>query len=143
MKVQFKKLNPHAVTPSYANPGDNGLDLTALTRIWDSNNKVWEYDTCIAVEIPEGFVGLVFPRSSIYKYDLALTNSVGVIDSSYRGSIKLKFRHPRETLLQLKYEPGNKIAQLVIVPIPKIEMEEVKELEETSRGSQGWGSSGT
>jgi dUTP pyrophosphatase len=143
MKVKFKKLNPAAVIPSYGKPGDCGLDLTALTRLWHSNEKVWSYGTGLVVEIPKDHVGLVFPRSSIFKYDLQLCNSVAVIDENYRGELIFKFRHPKDTLMQLKYEPGNKIAQLIILPIPKIELEEVEELSSSSRGELGFGSSGT
>ena len=80
MKVKIKKLCENAVIPSYAKPGDAGMDLVATSRMFDKYGNV-EYGTGLAMEIPEGYVGLIFPRSSISKKDLALTNAVGVIDS--------------------------------------------------------------
>ena len=80
MKVKIKKLCENAVIPSYANPGDAGMDLVATSRMFDKYGNV-EYGTGLAMEIPEGYVGLIFPRSSICKQDLSLSNAVGVIDS--------------------------------------------------------------
>lgn len=91
MKVKIKKLCENAVIPSYAKPGDAGMDLTATSIMFDKYGNV-EYGTGLAMEIPEGYVGLIFPRSSICKQDLSLSNSVGVIDCSYRGEIKFKFK---------------------------------------------------
>jgi dUTP pyrophosphatase len=91
MVLKFKKLNDTAVIPSYAKPGDAGMDLVATSIISNTTFDV-TYGTGIAMEIPKGFVGLVFPRSSIRKTDLALTNSVGVIDSGYRGEIQATFK---------------------------------------------------
>ena len=82
MKIKIKKLHPSAIIPSYAKAGDAGLDLT-ITGIKDESFQV-TYGFGIALEIPEGYVGLVFPRSSIKKTELILSNSVGVIDSGYR-----------------------------------------------------------
>ena len=89
MKVKIKKLNEDAVIPKYSKSGDAGLDLTAISKIYDEFGNV-EYDTGLAFEIPENYVGLIFPRSSNCKKDLLLSNSVGVIDSNYRGSVKIK-----------------------------------------------------
>jgi dUTP pyrophosphatase len=146
MKVKFKKLDPKAVIPTYANPGDAGLDLTVtrISRYTTATSRQYFYYTGLSVEIPEGYVGLIFPRSSIYKTNLTLTNSVGVIDSGYRGEIKAVFNltyigHFRGGY---PYQVGDRVAQLVIVPIPKIEIEEVDELTPTERGAQGFGSSG-
>ena len=80
MKVKIKKLNENAVIPSYSKQGDAGMDFVATSKIFDKYGNV-EYGTGLAMEIPEGHVGLIFPRSSISKKDLALTNAVGVIDS--------------------------------------------------------------
>lgn len=91
MKVKIKKLNENAIIPKYAKSGDAGLDLTATSIIYDDKEDSLVYGTGLSVEIPEGFVGLVYPRSSISKYGLRLKNSVGVIDSGYRGEILLKF----------------------------------------------------
>lgn len=91
MEVKIKKLVENAVIPSYAKPGDAGMDLVATSRVFDKYGNV-EYGTGLAMEIPEGYVGLIFARSSIFKQDLSLANAVGVIDSGYRGEIKFKFK---------------------------------------------------
>lgn len=91
MEVKIKKLCENAVIPSYAKPGDAGMDMTATSKMFDKYGNV-EYGTGLAMEIPEGYVGLLFPRSSICKKDLSLANSTGVIDSGYRGEIKFKFK---------------------------------------------------
>lgn len=91
MEVKIKRLVDGAVIPTYAKPGDAGMDMTATSRVFDKYGNV-EYGTGIAMEIPSGYVGLLFPRSSICKHDLSLSNSVGVIDSGYRGEIKFKFK---------------------------------------------------
>jgi len=136
MKVKIKKLHPEAKVPTYAKEGDAGLDLVATSMKLDPGFT--EYGVGLAVEIPVGHVGLIFPRSSISAKDQQLANSVGVIDSGYRGEIKLRFvdRGP------LAYEVGDKIAQLVVLPYPKVEVEEVSELSSTDRGDGGFGSTG-
>lgn len=145
MKVKIKKLHPDAITPKYAKPGDAGLDLVAVSckvlvdSLTDEDTKV-EVDSGIAVEIPEGYVGLIFPRSSIKGTGVRLTNCVGVIDSGYRGSIKAYFDIVDKSLIY--YEKGDKFAQLLIIPYPQIELEEVEELTQTERGASGYGSSG-
>ena len=139
MKVKIKKLEKEAIIPRYAKDGDAGMDLTATSKSYDENNNV-VYGTGLAVEIPEGYVGLVFPRSSICKKDLFLTNSVGVIDSGYRGEIMAKFKHTDN--LPVEYRVGERIAQLIIIPHPYIEFELANELSESERGSGGYGSSG-
>ena len=138
MKLKFKKLHKDAVVPKIANPGDAGADLTAISVDYDINSII-TYGTGIAVEIPEGYVGLIFPRSSIYKKQLLLTNSVGVIDSGYRGEIKFKFWGDRESDV---YKIGDRIGQLVIIPIPSVEWEESEELTDSARGEGGFGSTG-
>lgn len=139
MKIRIKRLHQNAVIPTYAKHGDAGMDLTATSKSYDENNNV-VYGTGLAVEIPEGYVGLVFPRSSICKKDLFLTNSVGVIDSGYRGEIMAKFKHTDN--LPVEYRVGERIAQLIIIPHPHIEFELANELSESERGSGGYGSSG-
>lgn len=140
MKVKFKKLHENAVIPSYAKAGDAGMDLTATTEISNTTNQV-TYGIGLAVEIPEGFFGLVFPRSSIRKYELSLSNAVGVVDSGYRGELQATF-NKTNGFYSKKYEAGDRIAQLVVLPYPPIEPEEVDELSETERGDGGFGSSG-
>jgi dUTP pyrophosphatase len=134
MKVKIKKMHANAVIPKYAKPGDAGLDLTATSEEWNDDKSIVTYGTGLAVEIPEGYVGLVFPRSSVSKTTLNLTNSVGVIDSGYRGEIMFKFRYLEEGLV---YEIG-----LIIMPYPQVEFEEVEDLSSTERGEGGFGSTG-
>ena len=139
MQVKFKKLHNNAVIPSYATAGDAGLDMVAVD-LMDSIEQV-VYMTGIAVEIPEGHVGLLFPRSSIRKYQLSLSNSVGVIDSGYRGEIQFTFNKTSGPASQ-KYKIGERIGQLVIIPYPIIEAVEVDELSDSERGEGGFGSTG-
>ena len=140
MKVKVKKLNPKAIIPKYAHPTDAGLDLTAVSYERDSNNLI-VYHTGLSIEIPEGYVGLIYPRSSISKYDLELTNSVGVIDSGYRGEILFKFRETTKDFPNI-YIPGDRVGQLIIVPYPSIELEEADELSFSDRSDKGFGSTG-
>ena len=137
MILKFKKLHEDAIIPSYAKPGDAGLDLTAVTESW--NLDIVTYGTGLAVEIPEGFVGLLTPRSSVYTTDLILANSVGVIDSGYRGEIMFKYRSLDSGL---QYYIKDRVGQLLLVPIPLIKTLEVDELSSTDRGEGGFGSTG-
>jgi dUTP pyrophosphatase len=139
-KVKIKRLHKDAVIPSYSRQGDAGMDLVATSKFYDDFDNVC-YGTGLAIEIPEGHVGLLFPRSSISKTDLTLRNSVGIVDSNFRGEITLKFNN----ILMSSCEPYNvkeRIGQLIIMPYPTIEFEEVEELSTTERGAQGFGSSG-
>lgn len=139
MQVKVKKLHPEAIIPKYAKQGDAGLDLTAVSEEWNENNSMVTYSTGLSIEIPEGYVGLLFPRSSVCKTSLNLSNSVGVIDSGYRGEIMLKYRYPEEGLV---YDLGDRVGQLIIMPYPQIELIEAEELSSTERGEGGYGSSG-
>lgn len=142
MKVNIKKLSEKAVIPKYSNHGDAGLDLTCTRMISVTKHQV-VYGTDIAMEIPHGYVGLVYPRSSVRKYDLALANSVGVIDSGYRGEIQFTFNKLKSASPKI-YQIGERIGQIIIVPYPQIEFNEVSDFEEeTERGTGGHGSSGT
>jgi dUTP pyrophosphatase len=142
-KVNFKKLHKDAVTPSYSKDGDAGMDLTITTIISETTTDV-TYGFGIALEIPKNYVGLVFPRSSVRKYDLSLTNCVGVIDSGYRGEIQATFK--KTSWLKGdsadKYVVGDRGAQIIILPYPKITMVETEELSDTERGDGGFGSTG-
>ena len=142
MKVLFKKLNKQAVTPSYAKDGDAGLDITAISRdiVITEDYEYIEYGTGLAFEIPVGYVGLLFPRSSVSKKDILLSNAVGVIDSGYRGEVSFRFK--RLAWDSAIYNVGEKIGQLVILPYPQIQLEQAKELSDTERGANGYGSSG-
>ena len=140
MQVKIKRLKPNAVIPTYAKDGDAGMDVIATSVISDTPEQI-TYGLGIALEIPKGFVGLVFPRSSIRKYDLTLSNSVGVIDSGYRGELQATFKKT-QGLDSIKYKVGERGAQIIILPYPTIYMTEVPELSDTERGSGGFGSTG-
>lgn len=140
MKIRFKKLHQDAQQPKKAHNTDAGFDLTATSmRVTGS---IVEYGTGIAVEIPEGYVGLVFPRSSICKKTIYLTNSVGVIDSGYRGEVMAKFRLDEIDRPQFIYTVGERFAQLIIMPIPSVTFQEAEELSDSERGTGGYGSTG-
>lgn len=155
MKVKIKKLDEMAQVPQYAKDSDAGMDLVAISKV--ETPDYIEYGTGLAMEIPEGYVGLLFPRSSISKHDLQLANSVGVIDSGYRGEVKVRFNVVQNDPIQPNlfenitgrvqksstvYEISDKVAQIIIMPYPKIEFEVADELSETARGAGGFGSSG-
>lgn len=161
MQVKVKKLNPAAVIPTKAHPTDAGFDLMATSCVIDEYGNV-VYGTGLAFEIPEGYVGLIFPRSSICKQDIALSNAVGVIDSHYRGEVMVKYKptlaadrfvyssEDDDTFMMVQglhrshhaYKIGERIAQLIIMPIPAVEMVEADELSTTDRGEGGYGSTG-
>lgn len=141
LKVNFKKLVPHAFVPKYAKNGDAGLDLTAIDFYKNHDHKYVEYGTGLAIEIPDGYVGLIFPRSSISKTPHTLANSVGVIDSGYRGEIKLRMRYDDDRE-DMEYGFGDKIGQLIVIPYPQVQLNEIVELSTTERGVGGFGSTG-
>lgn len=145
LKVKIKKLDLNAKIPEYAKNGDAGLDLVCISKSMIDTQIT--YGIGLAVEIPEGHCGLVLPRSSIHKYDLVLSNSCGLIDSGYRGEIKAIFNTTKggqaSAWHSKIYEIGDKVAQLVIIPYPKVKFEEVEELSDSERGLAGFGHSGT
>ena len=138
--VKVKKLDSNAVVPSYSKVGDAGMDLTITKEIENTSFSV-SYGFGIAMEIPKGYVGLVFPRSSVRNQDLILSNCVGVIDSGYRGELQATFKKT-QGLDSIKYKVGERGAQIIILPYPTIYMTEVPELSDTERGSGGFGSTG-
>ena len=140
MRVKIKKIHPDAIIPKYAKKSDAGLDLVA-TSIKENTSFQITYGLGIALEIPEGFVGLVFPRSSIRNTELTLSNSVGVIDSGYRGELQATF-NKHNGLDSISYKVGERICQIMIIPHPSIEFEEADELSDSERGVGGFGSSG-
>lgn len=144
MDVKFRKLANTAVTPQYAKPGDAGMDLVAIAQTVNDQYGYIEYYTGIAVEIPEGYVGLIFQRSSISNKDISLTNAVGVIDSGYRGEIRFRYRYPKDKIwLNVnRYVIGDKVGQLVIMPCPQVNMVQVDKLSDSDRGDGGFGSTG-
>ena len=140
MQVGVKKLHPDAVIPKYAKAGDAGLDLTAVEIINDEGFQV-TYKTGLAFEIPLGYVGLIFPRSSVRNYQLSLSNCVGVIDSGYRGEVQFTF-NKLGGIPSKKYSVGERVGQMIIMPYPQIELVEFDALSNTERGEGGFGSSG-
>lgn len=144
--LKIKKLASNAIVPSYAKPGDAGLDLTAVAKMADEYGNMC-YKIGLAVEIPEGYVGLLFPRSSNSTKDLILSNCVGVIDSGYRGEIQVKFKKVHiDNILNGKekhyYNIGDRVAQLIIMQLPSVNIIETDDLSSTERGDGGFGSTG-
>ncbi len=145
MNVKIKKLSENATVPTYGTPYAAGADLYACLEesvsIKPLETKM--IGTGIAMEIPEGYVGLVFARSGLAcKKGLAPANKVGVIDSDYRGEIKVALHNHNGSGEALLVESGERIAQIAIVPYLKAEFEIADELEETNRGENGFGSTG-
>ena len=136
VQIKIKKLHPDAIIPKYAKAGDAGMDVFAVSK--KESYDFIEYGTGLSFEVPEQYVMLIFSRSSVSNKSLSLCNSVGVLDSGYRGELKLRFyKHKRED-----YQIGEKIGQIIILPYPNIQFEEVSELSETLRGDGGFGSTG-
>lgn len=138
MDVKIKKLNENAVIPRYAHPTDAGLDLVAVSKRKDRDGN-FVYGTGLAFEIPDGFVGLVFPRSSVSARCMTMANCVGVIDSGFRGEVTVKFR---QHLFAKPYDKGDRVAQMIIMPYPHVDLVEVDELSDSDRGEGGYGSTG-
>ena len=151
MEVKIKRLSTDSVIPRYAKDGDAGLDLVAVSMHYDKNGCV-VYGTGLAFEIPKGYVGLIFPRSSVSKCAISMANCVGVVDSGFRGEVTVKFRPidsfeyglTKESRKNFKfwYEVGERVAQLIIMPYPHIDFVETDVLYETERGEGGYGSTG-
>lgn len=140
MKIKFKKVHEYATIPKRAHSSDAGFDLTMVKYEYSGNN-VSTIHTGIAVDIPEGYVGLLFPRSSVYNTSMRMSNSVGVIDAGYRGEIMAKVDLIENT--KPIYKLGERCLQLVILKLPNIELEEVDMFKDRSeRGENGYGSTG-
>lgn len=139
--MRYKKLTPTAVEPTRGTPHSAGLDLCADEKALLLSGQVKMVSTGIAVEIPEGYVGLLFVRSSLGKAGVTLANSVGVIDSDYRGEIKFAMIY-NSTFGGQYIQHGERIGQMVVVPAPLFELVEVDELSDTTRGTGGFGSTG-
>lgn len=154
IQVKIKKLHPDAVIPRYAKPGDAGMDITAVDMNYNGckyddydtqTSGPWkgysyiEYKTGLAFEIPAGYVGLLFPRSSCSETDLTLANCVGVIDSGYRGEVSFRFKYG-DIRVGKFYKVGDRIGQIIIMPYPEVEFIEANELGTTERGAGGFGS---
>ncbi len=140
VKVKVKKLHENAVIPSYSKVGDAGMDLT-ITRIIENTSFSVSYGFGIAMEIPKNYVGLVFPRSSVRNQELILSNCVGVIDSGYRGELQATFKKTNG-LDSIKYDVGDRGAQIIIIPYPQVKIIESDDLSNSERGEGGFGSTG-
>lgn len=143
MEIKIKKLNKEATIPTCATEGSAGYDLYSLNeKVTIESNESYLFDTGIAIEIPKGYVGLIFARSGLAtKLGLAPSTKVSVIDSDYRGDIRISlFNHSKSAVF---LEEKTRIAQLVIVPYLSCNFVEVEELEKTERGTNGFGSTGT
>ena len=164
MKVKFKKLHEKATLPAYGTDYSAGMDLVPVSGPVQKEKYI-EYKFGFAMEIPEGYAAFIFPRSSISKTDLDLTNSVGIIDADYRGEVMARFNYVNyiEKIKAIAYEidvrslkyhdetvkyyknhiamfkEGTAILQMVILPFPKIEPEWADDLSETVRGAGGFG----
>lgn len=145
VKVNFKKLKSKATVPSYGSSSAAGADLYACL---DSGREIFEpgetklIHTGIALEVPDGYAGLIYARSGIAtKRGLAPANKVGVVDSDYRGEIMVSLHNHSNTVQQI--EDGERIAQLVITPYLAVDFVETDEISDTDRGTGGFGSTGS
>jgi dUTP pyrophosphatase len=143
MELPFKRLRDGATIPAFAKPGDAGLDLTSIIDVEVGPGERAMIPTGLAVAIPEGFAGLVLPRSGLAsRRGLTLANAPGLIDSGYRGEITCAVVNlDREAPVAIRR--GDRIAQLLIVPAPHVEPAWAEELPESERGEGGFGSTGT
>lgn len=141
VQVNVRRLDPGVSLPGPAHPGDAGLDLTARESVVIDPGDRAAVPTGIALDIPTGYAGLVLPRSGhAWRHGIALVNSPGLIDSGYRGEIQvLLINHGKESV---RFERGERVAQLVIVAVPTVTWEEVDQLSDSRRGAAGFGSTG-
>ncbi len=149
LNVKIKKLHKDAVIPKYETNGAVGMDLTAVSVEYDEYGNL-VVGTGLAIQLPEGYYADLRPRSSISKYDLVLANSIGTVDADYTGELILKFK-PSDYFAVNRddvygdgeiYKVGDRVAQLLILPYPKINFIEVEELDKTERSNKGFGSTG-
>lgn len=139
MVVKIQKIHKRAVLPEYAHPGDAGMDLFAVGKTLIPAHSRALVPTGIAAQIPENYVGLIWDKSSV-PAKFGVTCMAGVIDSGYRGEIKVVLFNT--TAKDFTFAPGDKVAQMLIQPIVSPELKEVKQLKSTSRGAGGFGSTG-
>jgi len=139
MKLTIKKVHPDAVIPSYAHPGDAGMDLYTVERIAYAPGELKAIKTGIAMEIPEGYVGLIWDKSSVAgKGGMKMMG--GVIDAGYRGEVMVSMINLSSK--EYIFEKGHKVGQMLIQQIARPEISEVAELGQTSRGTGAFGSTG-
>ncbi len=143
MRLEIKRLDPDLPMPAYQHDGDAGIDLYAAESVVLAPGERAVIGTGIAVAIPPGFVGLTAPRSGLaVRLGLSTVNAPGVIDAGYRGELKLVLVNldPKD---KIEITRGERVAQLLVVPVARAEMVEVDELSATHRGDAGLGSTGT
>jgi dUTP pyrophosphatase len=141
IELSIRRLRPDAVVPGRAYSGDAGLDLSSCERVELAPGERALVPTGLAVAIPEGYAGFVQPRSGLAtKHGISIVNTPGLVDSGYRGELLVNLVNTdgRDAFV---VEPGMRIAQLVILPVPEVELVEVDELPESERGVRGFGSS--
>lgn len=142
--LKYKRLSQKAAAPKKALAGDACYDLVAVSVEYCTKDLYVEYGTGLAFEIPEGYVGLIFPRSSITNKNMMLKNSVGVIDSGYRGEVKFRFQMTPSSgsYMPIHYDVGERVGQIMLVPVEEFELQEVQELGSSARANSGYGSTG-
>jgi dUTP pyrophosphatase len=140
IELPIRRLRPDAQVPTRAYAGDAGIDLAACERIELAPGERALVSTGVAVAIPEGYAGYVQPRSGLAaKHGISIVNTPGLVDSGYRGELLVNLLNTdREPFV---VEPGMRIAQLVVLPVPEVRLVEVDELPESDRGPRGFGSS--
>ncbi|MDP9303215.1 MAG: dUTP diphosphatase [Actinomycetota bacterium] len=143
MELPIQRLRDDAIVPERAYAGDAGLDLSACERVELAPGERALVGTGLAVAIPEGYAGFVQPRSGLAaRHGLTVVNSPGLVDSGYRGELRVVLLNT-DAKQPFLVEPGMRIAQLVVLPIPELELVEVEELPASERGVRGFGSSAT
>ncbi|MFO7779888.1 MAG: dUTP diphosphatase [Nitriliruptoraceae bacterium] len=142
IEVAVRRLRPDAVLPSYAHPGDAGLDLTAVEPVTLEPGGRTAVPTGLAVAIPMGWVGLVHPRSGLARrHGLTVANAPGTIDAGYRGEVRVLLINLGAETVHLP--AGERVAQLLLQRVGRAHVVEVDDLDETARGTGGFGSTGT
>lgn len=147
LQVKVKRLNEKAKLPYKATETSAGFDIVSTSAVFDENGCI-VYGTGLSFEIPVGYAGFLFMRSSVAKKTLSLTNAVGVVDSDFRGEVTFKYRpslrfgSTQRNLQYDVYKVGERIGQMIILPVPDIDFVEVDELSSTERGEGGYGSTG-
>jgi len=143
IEVAIRRVRPDAVIPSQAYDGDAGLDLSACEGVTLAPGERAVVSTGLAVEIPDGYAGFVQPRSGLAsRHGIGIVNSPGLVDSGYRGEIRVVLLNTDRSE-PFTVEPGMRIAQLVVLPVPAVRLVEVDELQTSERGARGFGSSTT
>jgi dUTP pyrophosphatase len=140
MRIKVKKLHKDAKLPTYGHPGDAGMDLYAAEEVVVPAGAIVKIPTGIAMEIPEGCVGLCWDKSGV-SMNGGVKTLAGVIDAGFRGEIVLGVYNLKDK--EYIFEKGQKVAQMLVQPVVAGKIEEVSELDATSRGDGGWGSTGT